>query len=90
MSSDELEHLDNGVPDAPRPGGASVGYDFTPHSATPYGDLVFYLSTNLVQTIDGPSKNTASLTPGLRTRFGANWYMLVGVEVPVTHEKAFD
>ena len=68
----------------------AAGYYFTPHSATPFGDLVFYLSTNLVQTIDGPSKNTVSLTPGMRTHLGDNWYLLMGVEVPVTHKKAFD
>jgi hypothetical protein len=67
-----------------------VGYYFTPHSATPFGDLVFYLSTNLIQTIDGPSKTTVSLTPGLRTHLGANWYLLMGVEVPVTNKKSFD
>src|SRR5262245_7034448 len=68
----------------------AVGYYFTPHTATPFGDLVFYLSTNLLQTIDGPSKNTVSLTPGARTHLGGNWYFLTGVEVPVTHNKAFD
>ncbi|HXJ82139.1 MAG TPA: hypothetical protein VMS64_26080 [Candidatus Methylomirabilis sp.] len=68
----------------------AAGYYFTPHTATPFGDLVFYLSANLVQTVDGPSKNTASLTPGMRTHLGENWYLLMGVEVPVTHKKAFD
>jgi hypothetical protein len=68
----------------------AAGYYFTPHSATPFGDLVFYLSTNLLQTIDGPSKNTVTLTPGVRTHLGANWYLLGGVEVPVTSTKPFD
>ncbi len=68
----------------------AVGYYFTPHTATPFGDLVFYLSANLAQTIDGPSLNTVSLTPGLRTHLGADWYLLAGVEVPVTSRKAFD
>jgi hypothetical protein len=68
----------------------AAGYYFTPHSATPFGDLVFYLSTNLLQTIDGPSKNTVTLTPGFRTHLGANWYLLGGVEVPVTSTKPFD
>jgi hypothetical protein len=68
----------------------AAGYYFTPHNATPFGDLVFYLSANLAQTIDGPSRHTVSLTPGLRTHLGANWYFLSGVEVPVTSGKAFD
>ena len=68
----------------------AAGYYLTPHDATPFGDLVFYLSTNLLQTIDGPSLNTVSLTPGFRTHLGRNWYLLGGVEVPVTHRKGFD
>src|SRR5262247_2046699 len=68
----------------------AVGYYFTPHNAAPVGDLVFYLSANLVQTIDGASLNTVSLTPGFRTHLGANWYFLGAVEVPVTSAKAFD
>jgi hypothetical protein len=34
----------------------AAGYYFTPHTATPFGDLVFYLSTNLAQTIDAPAR----------------------------------
>ena len=68
----------------------AAGYYFTPHTATPFGDLVFYLSTNLLKTIDGPSKNAVTLTPGGRTHLGDNWYLLMGVEVPVTHDRAFD
>jgi len=68
----------------------AAGYYFTPHTATPFGDLVFYLSTNLVQTIDGPSKTSVSLTPGMRTHLGRDWYLLLGVEVPVTRDKGFD
>jgi len=68
----------------------AAGYYFTPHSATPFGDLVFYLSANLVQTIESPIGNTLSLTPGMRTHLGDNWYLLMGVEVPVTHNKAFN
>ena len=70
----------------------AAGYYFTPHGATPFGDLVFYLSANLAQTIDGngPSRNTVTLTPGVRTHLGSNWYLLGGVEVPVTHVKPFD
>jgi hypothetical protein len=30
----------------------AFGYYFTPHGLTPFGDLVWYLSTNLVQSID--------------------------------------
>ena len=68
------------------------GYYFTPHNFTPLGDLVFYLSANLNQPIDdrGPKDTVLTLTPGFRTHLGANWYLLGGIEVPVTTPKAFD
>ena len=68
------------------------GYYFTPHDLTPFGDLVWYLSANLTQTIDnrGPATTTLTLTPGFRTHLGQNWYLLGAVEVPVTDNKPFD
>jgi len=71
----------------------AFGYYFTPHDLTPFGDLVWYLSTNVAQTIDNnnsPSRNTVTLTPGFRTHLGQNWYFLGAVEVPVTHVKPYD
>jgi len=69
----------------------AAGYYFTPHSATPFGDFVFYLSANLTQSMVSPIKNTVSLTPGIRTHLGKDWYLLMGVEVPVQrHNKGFD
>jgi hypothetical protein len=70
----------------------AAGYYLTPHDATPFGDLVFYLSTNVVQTIDnrGPSSHTVTFTPGFRSHLGLNWYLLGGVEVPVTSTKPYD
>jgi hypothetical protein len=70
----------------------AVGYYFTPHTFTPIGDMVWYLSTNLSQTIDnrGPNQTFVSLTPGFRTHVGNNWYLLGAVEVPVTSPQPFD
>ena len=70
----------------------AFGYYSTPHNLTPFGDFVVYLSTNLAQTIDnrGPAANTVTLTPGLRTHPGRDWYFLGAVEVPVTHVKPYD
>ena len=70
----------------------AAGYYFTPHDYTPFGDLVFYLSMNLNRPIDdrGPKDTFVSLTPGFRTHLGANWYLLGGIEVPVTNLKPFD
>ncbi len=70
----------------------AAGYYFTPHDLTPIGDLVWYLSTNLVQLIDdrGPNRTLVTLTPGFRTHLGRDWYLLGAVEVPVTNPEPFD
>jgi len=68
------------------------GYYFTPHDFTPFGDLVWYVSTNLNQLIDGrgPNITYVSLTPGFRSHLGRDWYLLGAVEVPVTRPEPFD
>ncbi len=70
----------------------AAGYYFTQHNFVPLGDLVFYLSANLTQTIDNraSASTLVTLTPGLRTHLGGNFYLLAGVEVPVTNTKPFD
>ena len=67
-------------------GNLAFGYYRTPHDLTPFGDLVVYLATNLNQPTDqrGNHHTTVTLTPGFRTHLGGNWYLLRGVEVPVT------
>jgi hypothetical protein len=71
----------------------AAGYYFTPHDYTPFGDMVWYVSPNLAHVIDnrGPKNTTLlTLTPGFRNHLGQNWYLLGGVEVPVTEPKPFD
>ena len=67
-------------------GNLAFGYYCTPHDLTPFGDLVVYLATNLNQPTDqrGNHHTTVTLTPGFRTHLGGNWYLLGGVETPVT------
>jgi hypothetical protein len=71
----------------------ALGYYFTPHNAVPFGDMVWYVSTNLSQPIDNraASNNTfVSITPGFRSHVGDNWYLLGAVEVPVTSNPSYD
>ena len=71
----------------------AIGYDFTPHNAAPFGDLVVYVSNNFSQAIDkrGPSSTTAfSMGPGFRDHLGDNWYWLGAVDIPVTNPKPYD
>ena len=73
-------------------GNLAVGYYFTPHDSIPFGDFVWYVSSNLFQLTEGPGSKTTTvnLTPGFRTHLGWDWYLLGGVEVPVTDPEPFD
>ena len=70
----------------------AAGYYFTDHDMTPFGDLVFHVGTTLTQATDdrGPHRTTLLITPGFRTHMGRNWYMLAGIDVPVTNPEPFD
>jgi len=73
-------------------GNLAAGYYFTEHDMVPFGDLVGYVATNLTQATDnrGPATTGLTFTPGFRTHLGRNWYLLGGVEVPVTNPKTSD
>ncbi len=70
----------------------AAGYYFTDHDATPFGDLVFDVGTTLSQATDnrGPHTTTLLITPAFRTHLGSNWYLLAGVDVPVTSPQPYD
>jgi hypothetical protein len=73
-------------------GNLAAGYYFTQHDKIPFGDLVGYLSMNINQPVDdrGAKRTILTFTPGFRTHLGANWYLLGGIEVPVTNPEPFD
>ncbi len=74
-------------------GTLAAGYYFTPHECTPVGDLVGYVAANFTHAIDNrkPTDNTdVTIAPGFRTHLGQNWFLLGGIEFPVTEPKSFD
>ncbi len=73
-------------------GNLAIGYYFTPHDFTPFGDLVWYLAANVNQPLDdrGSKSTIMTLTPGFRNHLGRNWYLLGGIEVPVTTAVPFN
>jgi len=72
-------------------GNLAAGYYFTPPDAAPFGDLVFHVGTTLTQLTDnrGPNTTTLVFTPGFRDYLGANFYLLAGIDLPVTHPEPF-
>ena len=67
----------------------AVGKYWTPHDAAPLGDFVTDVALKCYTTLDnrGPAYSFLSLTPGVRTYLGNEWYALAGVEVPLIGPK---
>jgi hypothetical protein len=60
-----------------------IGQTLTPHDVPLLGDFTYYVTTNFREYL-GPGTAFLSLTPGFRTHLGHNFWLLGGVEVPVT------
>jgi hypothetical protein len=69
---------------------ACLGQTLTKHEAAPFGDLTYFVCANLRQDLGGDNSTQVTLTPGLRTHLGNNWFLIGGLEVPVTGPKPFD
>ena len=67
----------------------AIGRTFTDHDVPLVGDLTFYLSTNVFNTVSS-SQTLMTLTPGFRTHLGKDWYALAGLEVPVTGPRPYE
>ncbi|HSF10206.1 MAG TPA: hypothetical protein VLA60_12390 [Nitrospirales bacterium] len=64
----------------------AIGKYLTSHDQTPFGDLTLYVAANGFTTLDNRASdvNFFSMTPGFRSHMGRDWYLLAGVEVPLT------
>jgi hypothetical protein len=67
----------------------AVGRTLFPHEKTPFGDLTYYVSANVLNTFGSAPSTFVSLTPGFRTYLGKDWYLLGGLEVPVIDRPPF-
>ena len=68
----------------------AIGQTVTPHDVPLLGDFTYYISSNVRQNIGSNKTTFLSLTPGFRTHLGHNFWLLGGVEVPLTGPKPFD
>jgi hypothetical protein len=64
----------------------AIGVFLTPHDRTPFGDLTLYVAGDGFSTIDDRASDVDffSIMPGFRSHMGRDWYLLGGVEVPLT------
>lgn len=59
------------------------GIYLTPSDAPVFKHLCATLATNLHTRLSGGSTTSFSVTPGMRTGVGGDWYLLAGLEVPL-------
>ena len=68
----------------------AVGNTFTPHDVPLFGDFTLYLSTVANSSLVNGGHTGVTLTPGMRTHLGNDWYFLAGLPVPVTSQRVGD
>ena len=54
------------------------------------GDFTYYLSTVVETGLSNGSHNSVTLTPGIRTHLGDDWYFLAGLPTPLTKARVAD
>ncbi len=67
----------------------AVGRYFRPHDV-PFGDLVFYVNSNVAVPLEGGGRTSVGVGPGTRFQITGNWYYLNYIEFQVANEKPFD
>jgi hypothetical protein len=68
----------------------AFGQTVTAHDVRPFGDFTYYLSTVADTPLPNGHNTSVSLTPGIRTHLGNNWYFLAGLPIPVTKDRVAD
>jgi hypothetical protein len=68
----------------------AVGQTLTGHDVPLVGDFTYYLSTVVDTPLSRAGQTRVTLTPGIRTHVGNDWYFLAGLPTPVTKERVAD
>jgi hypothetical protein len=68
----------------------AVGQTLTGHEVPMLGDFTYYLSTVVNIPVLRGEQTSATLTPGLRTHLGRDWYFLAGLPTPLTKARVAD
>ena len=68
----------------------AIGQTLTDHDHPLFGDFTYYLSTVVNTPLANGGQTSVTLTPGLRTHVGNDWYFLAGLPTPVTNSRVAD
>ncbi len=68
----------------------AIGQTLTDHDVPLFGDFTWYVSTVVNTPLSNGKHTSVTLTPGLRTHLGRDWYFLAGLPTPLTNERIGD
>jgi hypothetical protein len=68
----------------------AIGQTLTDHDVPLFGDFTWYVSAVAETPLAQGKHTSATLTPGLRTHVGNDWYFLAGLPTPVTSQRIGD
>ena len=68
----------------------AVGQTLTEHDVPLVGDFTYYLSAVVNTPLSDGDRTSVTLTPGIRTHLGRDWYFLAGLPTPVTKARVAD
>lgn len=66
-----------------------VGQTITPHDVRFFGDFTYYVCGNVREDLDTNNNAFFSITPGIRTHLGKDWFFLFGVDIPCSANAGF-
>jgi hypothetical protein len=69
----------------------AIGQTLTNHDVPLFGDFTYYISAVVGTPLSsGGGPNSVSLTPGVRTHLGRDYYLLAGLPTPLTKQRVAD
>jgi hypothetical protein len=68
----------------------AIGQTLTAHEVPVIGDFTYYLSAVADSLLSNGGQTSVSLTPGIRTHLGNDWYFLAGLPTPLTKQRVSD
>ncbi len=68
----------------------AIGQTLTDHDVPLFGDFTWYVSTVVNTPLSQGQHTSVTLTPGMRTHLGRDWYFLAGLPTPLTNQRVGD
>jgi hypothetical protein len=68
----------------------AIGQTLTDHDVPLFGDFTYYFSAVVNTPLPHGNRTSVTLTPGLCTHLGRDWYLLAGLPTPLTDARVAD